>query len=222
MKRHVKLIVLFTCIAMLLMACQRGSDVNQVKTQSAPVGHDAHLKHPDVIPNQFGPKIRTTNEQGNTTYGLGTSVYSLMGSSGLHSNGFSSHLESRLSGEGIDDIKVFVLDDSVILATEIRHATSAQLDPMQRKVLSPTGGQSATGPEPNNDVGTPGSGKVADDNLSQAVQRIKEMMGGDVRVLTVTGARAVRTIDRIRTNTTAGGSSQALSDDLRSLLKMAK
>jgi hypothetical protein len=222
MKRHLKLMVLFTCVVMLITACQRSSDPNQIKTQAAPAGHEAHLKHPDVIPNQFGPKIRTTNELGNTTYGLGTSVYSIMGSSGLHSNGFSSHLESRLSGEGVDDIKVFVFDDTVILATENRHATSAQLDPMQRKVLSPTGGQSATGPEPNSDVGTPGSGKAADDNLSQAEQRIRALMGGDVRVLTATGAKAVQTIDRIRANTAAGGSSQALSDDLRSLLKMAK
>ncbi|MDB5054491.1 MAG: hypothetical protein JWM44_2541 [Bacilli bacterium] len=222
MKRPLMLLVLFICTVMLLTACQMRSADNQIKTQSAPAEHAAHLKHPDVIPNQFGPKIRTTNEQGNTTYGLGTSVYSLIGSSSLHSNGFSSHLESRLSGEGVDGIKVFVFDDTVILATENRHATSSQLDPMQSKVLSPTGGQSARGPEPNTNVGTLGSGKIADDNLAQAEQRIRAIMGGDVRVLTATGAKAVQTIDRIRANTTSSGSSQAISNDLLSLLKMAK
>jgi hypothetical protein len=221
MKKQIKLMVLFTCVV-LLTACARSSSPNRINTQSAPAGHEAHLKHPDIIPNQFGPKVRTTNEQGNTTYGLGTSVYSLMGSSGLHSSGFSSHLESRLSGEGVDGVKVFVFDDTVILATENRHATSAQLDPMQRKLLSPTGGQTATGPEPNSDVGTTGSFKVADDNLAQAKQRIQAMMGGDVRVLTATGAKAVQAIDRIRANTANGASSQAFTDDLRSLFKMAK
>jgi hypothetical protein len=216
-----KLFMLFTVIAMFLIGCQRQNPGNQVNTQSAPPGYtQPNTNHPSVIPSASGYKTQTTNEHRSTTNGLGTSVYSLIGSSSLHSDGFSSHLESRLNGEGIDGVKVFVFDDTVILATEKRQPTAAQLDPVQQKVLSPTGGQSGRGPEPNRDVGTYGSDKTGTDNLTQAEQRIKGIMGGNVKVLTATGAKAVETINRVRANAASDVSSQSVSDDLRMLFKM--
>jgi hypothetical protein len=219
MQMRIKLLLLFMGAITLLSACQQRSIGNQMNIQSAQTGHVTHLNNASVIPSQHGLKTRTTNEHGNTTYGLGSSVYSMIGSSGLHSDGFSSHLESRLNGEGISGIKVFVFDDTVILATASRHITSSQYDPMQQKVLSNTGGLSGQGLEPNSDVGTQGSGKSADDNLQQAEKRIKAIMGGNVRVLTATGSKAVEAIDRIRNNT-ATSSPKVLSDDFQSLLKL--
>jgi hypothetical protein len=220
MKTQLKLILLFTGAVTLLTACQQRSTENQVNTRSAPVQQLTHINSASVIPSENGHKTQTTNERGSTTYGLGTSVYSLIGSSSLHSDGFSSHLESRLSGEGISGVRVFVFDDTVILAAESRQASASQYDPLQQKVLSSTGGQSGKGPEPNQDIGTQGSGKTADDNLAQAEQRIKPIMGGNVKVLTVTGSEAVEAINRIRKNTAASASPQVISDDLRTLLKL--
>jgi hypothetical protein len=219
MQMRLKLLLLVTGSISLLTACQQRSTDNQMNIQSAHRGHITHLNNASVIPSQNGLKTRTTNEHGGTTYGLGSSVYSMIGSSGLHSDGFSSHLESRLNGEGISGIKVFVFDDTVILATESRHITSSQYDPMQQKVLSNTEGLSGQGLEPNSDVGTQGSGKPADDNLQQAEKRIKAIMGGNVRVLTATGSKATEAIDRIR-NHAATNSPKVLSDDFQALLKM--
>jgi hypothetical protein len=213
-------------LLMVLTGCQQNTAANQPpQVQAHSAAHPQGIPNPDpsVIPSVDGHKLRTTNEHGGTSYGLGSSVYSLIGSSGLHSGGFSSHLESRLSGEGMDGVKVFVFDDTVILAAETRQATASSYDAMQQKVLSNTGGQSGRGPEPGSPLGTLGSSGTPNDNLGQAEKRVKEFVGGDVKVLTVTGAEAVKAIERMRT---AAGSSTlspgTLSDDLRKLLNMAK
>jgi hypothetical protein len=221
MPLRLKHLLLFTGVITLLTACQQRNIQNETNVQSLPTGHIVHLNNASVIPSENGLKTRTTNEHGGTTYGMGSSVYSMIGSSGLHSDGFSSHLESRLNGEGISGIKVFVFDDTVILATKNRQNTSSQYDSMQQKVLSNTGGLSGEGPEPNSDVGTQGSRKAADDNLQQAEKRIKAIIGGNVRVLTATGAKAVEIMDRIR-NKAAASSPKEVSDDFQSLLKIVE
>jgi hypothetical protein len=220
MKLTLKLMMIFTGAVAMLTACQLRTAENQVNVQSAPMEHTMHMDNPSLIPRIDGPKIRTTNEFGNTTYGLGSSVYSLIGSSGLHSDGFSSHLESRLSGEGINGVQVFVFDDTVILAAESRYPTGSNYDPMQQKVLSDTGGMSAKSKEPNRDIGTKGSGNVTNDNLSEAEHRIRTIMGGNVKVLTVTGSRGAELIKRIRTNSVSSASSKVVTDDFQKLLKM--
>jgi hypothetical protein len=223
MKLPMKLILILIGAVTMLTACTQRSTGNQVKVQSVPVEHMSHtmdLDNPSLIPRIDGPKIRTTNEYGNTTYGLGSSVYSLIGSSGLHSNGFSSHLESRLSGDGVNGVQVFVFDDTVILAAESRYPTGSKYDPMQQKVLSDTGGMAAIGKEPNRDIGTKGAGNVTNDNLSEAEQRIRTIMGGNVKVLTTTGPRAVELIKRMRTNAVSSASSKAVADDFQKLLRM--
>jgi hypothetical protein len=221
MNKSWRFLYLLLSLIMLLAACQSNTKENQDQPKSIASGH-THLNDAAVIPSVDSTKIRTTNEHGGTSYGMGSSVYSMIGSSGLHSDGFSKHLESRLSGAGIDGVKVLVIDDMVILAAESRTSTASQYDPVQQKVLSITGGQSGRGPEPNSPPGTLGSGGAIDNNLDMAANRIKDFMGGNVKVLTVTGSEAVNTIQRIQDN--AGGSSmsaQVLSDNIRTILQLA-
>ncbi|MBD2870633.1 hypothetical protein [Paenibacillus arenilitoris] len=182
------------------------------------------LHDPSVIPNAAGPKFRSTNEHGNTTYGMGTSVYSMIGSSGLNANGFSAHLESRLSGAGIPDVRVFVFDDTVVLAAEKREASASQYDDVQRKLLNRNEGLSGNGVSPGGGLGgMKGADAGSHDNLSMAASRIKAFMGGDVKVLTVTGKKAVRTIERIREDALAEEMSPAkIASDIRVLLELVK
>lgn len=214
-----KALVLVTML--LLSACQFSAKQNHTEPMAVAADH-RHLNDPSLIPSTDSKKIRTTNEHGTTSYGLGSSVYSMIGSSGLHSEGFSKHLESRLSGAGIAGVKVLVIDDMVILASENRTTAGSRYDPVQQKVLSIGGGQSGIGREPNRPPGTVGSLGAQDYNLDTAAVRIKEFMGGNVKVYPVMGKEAVDAINRIQEN--AGGpsiSAQVLTDQLRTILQLA-
>jgi len=182
------------------------------------------LHNPSVIPNAAGPKLYTTNKHGNTTNGMGTSVYSMIGSSSLHSNGFSAHLESRLSGLGISDVRVFVFDDTVVLATDKLTASGAEYDNVQKKLLSQTEGMSAKGYSPDNGLGgisRKDTGKH--DNLSMATSQIKKLMGAEVKVMTVTGAEAVQAIEKIRTDALAEDMSPGeVATGIKDLLELVK
>ncbi len=195
---------------------------SQAKALTQQEAHNLH--DPSVIPNEAGPKLHTTNEHGNTTYGMGTSVYSMIGSSGLHANGFSAHLESRLSGIGIPDVRVFVFDDTGVLATEKLTSSGSQYDEVQKKLLDQTEGLSGQGYSPNHGLGgMNGTDKGSHDNLSMAASQIKNFMGGDVKVLTVTGTRAVKAIEKIREDALAENlSPDKLASDIRQLLRLVK
>ncbi|MFC5650309.1 hypothetical protein ACFPYJ_14455 [Paenibacillus solisilvae] len=212
----------------LIAGCQTNNDHGQVKVKSVMPGHSPRqemkqLMDPSVIPSVDRIKRQTTNEYGTTTYGMGSSVYSMIGSSGLHSNGLSNHLESRLSGKGIGDVKVFVFDDTVILAAKKRALTASQYDAMQEKVLSGTSGFSGRGKEPNTRVGTYGAGnKNSDDNLDMAAKHIQAVIGGQVHILKIVSPKAVETILRMRSysdNPTAHASQFAKG--IKSLLELA-
>ncbi|WP_139991096.1 hypothetical protein [Paenibacillus paridis] len=186
---------------------------------------EAHMLHdPSVIPSENGIKHHTTNKNGQTTSGMGTSVYSTIGSSGLHSNGFSAHLESRLSGLGISDVRVFVFDDTVILATQKLTSSGSAYDSVQKKLLNQTEGMSAKGYSPEDGLGgVSGKDTSSHDNLSMAASQIKKLMGGDVKVLTVTGERAVKAIEKIRTDALATNlSPDKIASDIRELLRLVQ
>ncbi|MDQ6419519.1 hypothetical protein RB620_08745 [Paenibacillus sp. LHD-117] len=215
--------------AMLLMSgCNAAMDSDKTDIEAHSVDHEGHakmLRDPNVIPSENGIKQQTTNRQGSTTNGMGTSVYSTIGSSGLHATGFSAHLESRLSGAGIPDVKVFVFDDTVVLATAKRTASASHYDSVQMKLLSPTEGLSGQGTAPGQGLGgMSGTDESAHDNLSMAAEQIKGFMGGgDVRVLTVESDKAVRMIDKIRKDATAAKLSPAMvAADIRSLLELVQ
>lgn len=182
------------------------------------------MRDSSLIPSENGQKTYTTNNLGQTTYGMGTSVYSMIGSSGLHANGFSAHLESRLSGAGIEDVRVFVFDDTVVLATEKRDASASSSDELQRRLLDPNEGMSGKGVTPGEGLGgVRGTGNTDYDNLSMAATQIKALMGAEVKVLTVEGAEAVQAIDKIRAGALADNMSpDQIARDIGNLLRLVK
>lgn len=178
-------------------------------------GHVHGTNNPDVIPSVDRTKKHTTK----TTEGMGTNVYSLIGSSSLHDGGISSHLESRLAGEGINGVKVFVLDDTVILARSKPEGTSTSYDEMQNKVLKNTAGLSGKG----NFDGVDETGANTDDNLYQAKKLMNKAFDGHVQILTVTNPKAVTLIDRIKSTIKADNPSYSrMTNDITTLIKMTR
>ncbi|MBV7505097.1 hypothetical protein KW850_07500 [Bacillus sp. sid0103] len=181
-------------------------------------GHVHNKDSVNVIPSVDRAKKKTTNRNGQTTEGVGTNVYSLIGSSSLHDGGISSHLESRLSGEGIPGIKVFVLDDTVILARAKQETTSTRYDELQNKVLKSTAGLSGKG----NLDGVDAQKVNTDDNLDRAKELMDKAFNGHVQILTITNPKALPLIDGIKANIKSANPSYGkLSSDIITLVKMA-
>lgn len=212
-------------ITMVLSACadeqEEATDTNHgEETDINNVSHhpsDPNLNDPSIIPSETGKKTETTNEYGSTYDGMGQDIYGSIGSSGIHEGGVSSFFESILEGAGITGVKVFVVDDSVILARKGEQTTSHQYDHMQSDILSGTEGMSGKG-EPE---GVEGTQEESLDNFDQAKKKMSEMFNGDVKVLTVTDPTATDLIESIKGNI-KNSSYQAASDELLTLLKMTK
>lgn len=225
MKSKSKFIFVSAAGALLLIGgCANTNSVKQQSTHAEHMLHEAAARDPYVIPSAHGMKTMTTNRHGSTTNGMGTTVYSMIGSSGLHSTGFSAHLESRLSGAGISDVRVFVFDDTVVLATDKRVPNASQYDDVQRKVLSPNEGSSGKGSTPGQGMGgMTGTDTSSHDNLALAADKIQEFMGGKVKVYTVESAKAVQTIEQIRADATADNLSPAkLAGEFQTLLQIVE
>ncbi|EKN69255.1 hypothetical protein BABA_11091 [Neobacillus bataviensis LMG 21833] len=173
----------------------------------------------NVIPSVDRAKKKTTNRNNQTTSGVGTNVYSLIGSSSLHDGGISSHLESRLSGEGIPGIKVFVIDDTIILARAKQEVTSTSYDELQNKVLNNTAGASGKG-----DLDGVDPAKLnTDDNLDKAKEVMGKAFNGQVQILTITNPQALPLIDGIKANIkSATPNYSSLSSDILTLVKMSR
>lgn len=170
-----------------------------------------------VIPSYHGPKTDTTNAGGRTTSGMGMSVYSMIGSSGLQEGGVSSHIESRIASQGIEDIDVFVLDDTVLLATAKRGISANQYDELQNKVLSHTEGLSGKG---SMYEGTSVRTDATLDNLSKAKQQVEAMFDGQVKVMTAADAKAAELIRRIKSQLSGSAPSERIGEDISSLLEL--
>lgn len=212
--------IMGSALLLSLTACLNQNDDNQQNAQSVEQNNaDAvHLHSTDVIPSYHGPKTETTNVHGNTTSGMGMSVYSMIGSSSLHEGGVSSHVQSRLAGLGIDGVKAFVLNDTIILARAESRVSSNHYDNMQQKVLSQTEGMSGKG-EP--DEGVSGAKNVDNDNMSQAKEQVKNMFNEEVQILTVTNPQAPALIDRIASKLHDAPRDESIARDITELLHMA-
>ncbi|WP_449622343.1 hypothetical protein [Robertmurraya sp. Marseille-Q9965] len=175
-----------------------------------------------IIPSENGEKTQTTDEHGGTTHGAGSNVYSLIGSSGLHDGGISSHLESRLGGEGINGVKVFVLDDTVILARAAAETTSNQYDSMQDHVLNSANG--ITNPNgTNQDTTEETVTQDVDDNLEKARNYMNNVFNGNVQTLTITNPKAVTLIEKIKNDLKKEDVPyEAVSQDIITLVKMTR
>lgn len=224
-KKWLKLTAPILGAALALSACggQQGQSAAESTDHLTDVvdnttGRTKDLNDSYNIPSQHSTKTRTTNENGESSSGMGSDVNSLIGSSGIHEGGISSHLESRLKGNGIQGVKVFVLDDTVILARTKPETTSNQYDRLQNQVLSGTSGASGKGEL----KGIPGKTKATDDNLVKARDQMTKMFNGDVKIMTVTDPKAVDLINQIKKNLkSASPSSKTLSDNISTLVNMA-
>lgn len=232
--KRVSPILVAALVLVVLGACnnQEGAAGNTAGVRTAtphphptpPVGN-RNINDVTIIPSAAGEKTYTTNEHGGTFSGMGTSVYSLIGSSSLHAGGFSSKLESMLDGAGVDGVKVLVLDDTVVLADTGKRMNTMNYDPLQSKVLNATSGPFATGPKNSSGfTGTMGTmGKADDSDLAKAKREIQSMFGKDVRILTVSDSRAVQAIDRVKANMKSdSGNQQQVLNDLSLIIKTAK
>ncbi|MBU8914894.1 hypothetical protein BGM25_02405 [Bacillus sp. FJAT-29953] len=211
-------------VLLILGACSaqqelkgNAEDLHQQSLNEKGNGHVHGQNNVDVIPSVDRSKKHTTSTN-NQTAGLGENVYSLIGSSSLHDGGISSHLESRLAGQGITGIKVFVLDDTVILARAEPATTSTTYDEMQNKVLKNTTGLSGKGTLDGVDVNKLNT----DDNLAKAKDLMNKAFNGQVQVLSITNPNALPLIDGIKANIKAPSPSYSkLSSDIITLVKMA-
>ena len=225
-------LLLVAALPLALTACANLTDRN---ADNQPVPHSAaeshHQHNPDMIPSYHGPKTLTTNEHGKTTSGMGTSVYSLIGSSSLHEGGISSHVQSRLAGQGIEGVKAFVLNDTVILAREKPMVTANHYDKLQQKVLSPMENLSGKGVlsgsgnnvnknNNNADDESVNSGAESSDNMEQAKEEVGKMFGGNVHILTVTNSQAFELMDRIVSKLHSSPSDSSIANDIAKLLRM--
>ncbi|WP_188456778.1 hypothetical protein [Virgibacillus oceani] len=220
-------IVLMIGITMVLSACNDQDEdavdtndsngTNTTNMANHTNGNHENLNNPDIIPSENSDKTRTTNENGATSSGMGQNIYSSIGSSGIHEGGVSSYFESILEGVGITGVKVFVVDDSVVLARNKQQTTSHEYDDMQRDLLSGTEGMSGKGEM----KGIKDNGPKTFDNLDQAKSKMNEMFNGNVKILTVTNPKAVDLIEGIKENI-MDSSYEAASEELVELLNMAK
>ncbi|MFP7298249.1 hypothetical protein [Neobacillus niacini] len=226
--------------AFFLTACSGQQNMMDETVKAEEGQHDTHGEHQTsvydksvtarnmndglIIPSENGEKTQTTDEHGGTSHGAGTNVYSLIGSSGLNDGGISSHLESRLGGEGINGIKVFVLDDTVILARAAPEVTSTQYDSMQEHILNGVDGMSRKDLNQKDLVNTNNTASQdVDDNLEKAKSYMNKVFNGNVQTLTVTNPAAVELIEKIKTNLKADSVPyDTVSQDIITLVKMTR
>ncbi|MFS0777167.1 hypothetical protein ABC255_14360 [Neobacillus sp. 3P2-tot-E-2] len=239
MKKNWKNAAIFST-ALFLSACSGQQNLLDESVKAEESQHDNHGAHQTsvydksistrnmndglVIPSENGEKRQTTDEHGGTSHGTGTNVYSMIGSSGLNDGGISSHLESRLGGEGINGVKVFVLDDTVILARATPEVTSNQYDSMQEHVLNGVDGMSRKDQnkkDPANMNNT--AAQDVDDNLDKAKSYMNKVFNGNVQTLTVTNPEAVVLIEKIKNNLKAESVPyDTVSQDIITLVKMTR
>ncbi|MGG0937435.1 hypothetical protein ABHN11_15230 [Brevibacillus centrosporus] len=183
-------------LVLLLTACN-----NQAAPQPQPTRTQNHAAPGDiVIPSVDREKKVTTNSLGTTSNGMGTNVYSSIGSSHLHSDGPSTKLEAQLNAAGVHGIQALVLKDAVVICpATVRSQSVNQMDPMQTHLLSNFTGSSARGNE-HTTPGTAGTLGRSDLNttLSQARAQIHKLYGKKTRVLTVTSKPGIDAFEQVK------------------------
>ncbi|WP_256759436.1 hypothetical protein [Cohnella sp. WQ 127256] len=226
-KKAFKAVIPVVCAVFLFSACSTGqSGVSQKSLQmkSAPrqAVHEGNINKISVIPSYNGPKYTTTNRKGTNYNGMGTTIHSRIGSSGLSAEGKSGQLEDMLNKQGIQGIKVLMVGDKVVLGEQRGGASG--IDPLQRKLLSPYTGQSGTSNAHSSGSTAVRSVKEKDDYLEQARHRVQSMLGGKAHVLTVTHPDGIAAMERAEAkgNGPKALSSKAHSKDIALILKHAK
>ncbi|MED4583740.1 hypothetical protein P9578_13220 [Brevibacillus choshinensis] len=207
-------------IVLLLTACnyQAAPQQHPARTQSM-----QHAPGDIVIPSVDREKKVTTNAHGTTSTGMGTNVYSSIGSSHLHSDGPSTKIEAQLNAAGVHGIQALVLKDAVVICPATTRSQSVnQMDPMQSHLLSNFTGSSARGPE-HTTPGTAGTLGRSDLNttLSQARAQIQKLYGKNTRVLTVTSKPGIDAFEQVKKHARETGQG-ANAPAIQKLMREAK
>lgn len=229
MKRKWTIPVLQTfSAALLLSACTgapQGPQANSNQQQSVP--NPAHTNQARnnqdalVIPNYNGTKVESTNQHGTLFSGMGTSLYSQIGSSGLLADGISSKVESRLHKIGLPGMKALVLGDMVILGESEQQIHGVTHE--QHRVLNPYEGSSGKGLMRGARV--PGTTtriqSTKDSPLNRAAREVETFLGGNIRVKAVHSKEDLSAIDRIKSELNSASDANKLSNDISRILKNA-
>jgi hypothetical protein len=163
----------------------------------------------------------STNSTGTT--GAGTSGISGTGTSAiLGTGGLSSSLENQLRRAGINGTKVLVLDDTVILGQSSTGSSAGTTSGTRTSgSMLGTTGVGTTGTYGANGT-SGGSASGNSSNLSNAQSQIQRVLG-DIRILTVSDAEALRAMDRVKSALkTTNFSHAAVSADITTIIRSAK
>ncbi|MWV45383.1 hypothetical protein GRF59_17310 [Paenibacillus sp. HJL G12] len=226
------------CIAIALTGCN--TNMHQ-KAQTKPVRIQSHMdtqhgthhaniteSHPHVdnikvIPHFNGDKVRTTNKNGTTYSGMGSGIYSRIGTSSLHDTPESITLENRLESAGITGVKVLALGDSVYIGDPEKHTHTNNSKPQPHKVLSPNEGASGKGYMSQKGTGySIGSRDINESNLSLIHQEVNGVYGKKVKLYTVHDPKAIQTIEKVKTALRAGKSVKQMNRDMQIIKKNAQ
>lgn len=230
-RMKMKIIVPVLFAMFILSACTVKQQNPQIKsaeiTSKTGHVHDGKTNSDiSVIPSYDGMKVKTTNQYGTSFSGMGTSVYSRIGSSSLLSSGISTQLESMLSNVGISGIKVLVLGDLVVLGESGPHTNGESYHPLQNKLLSPNTGSSGKGYQSSTGTGT-GTGSTVEskgakkNNLERAQSEIQSIFGGNIRIFTVNSTDNLNAMDRVKSALNSGSATDKLDHDISTILKKA-
>ncbi|HWO53187.1 hypothetical protein VQ056_18130 [Paenibacillus sp. JTLBN-2024] len=185
-------------------------------------GHP-HLNSIKVIPKFNGEKVRTTNENGTTYSGMGSGVYSRIGTSSLHNTPESKTLEDRLESAGITGISVLTLGDSVYIGDPDGHTHIRNSEPQPHKVLSPNEGSSGKGymSQKGGYGYTIGQRDNTKHNLNVIRAEVAGVYGKKVKIYTVHDPKAIQAIHRVKTAMRAGTPVSKMNKDLAVIKKSA-
>ncbi|MCJ8011588.1 hypothetical protein MUG84_07470 [Paenibacillus sp. KQZ6P-2] len=204
------------CVAIALTGCNTGTQqkaqTQPVRIQSQPGTHHTntteshpHVNSIKVIPKYNGEKALTTNQNGTTYSGMGTGVYSRIGTSSLHDTPESITLENRLEAAGITGVTVLALEDSVYIGDPEKHTHTENSKPQPHKVLSPQEGASGKGyMSPKGTGYSIGSRDINDKNLNLIEQEVEGAYGKKVKIYTVHDPKAIKAIEKVKTDMRAG------------------
>lgn len=193
-------------LLLLMTACNNNNQATpQQQTHTQSMNHPGHLGQngETVIPSVDRDKKLTTNNHGTTFSGMGTSVYSNIGSSNLHGGGPSTNLDSRLNAAGIHGVQTLIVNDVILVAPTTANTTSVNhMDATQSHLLSNYAGSSSRGGDYNGDYENNTAGTMGTTNphhnLTQARKQIERMYGSDVQVLTVTSSNGLKAFEHVK------------------------
>lgn len=221
-------------VMLLLSACThqaaptQPAPVQPAKTKTQSVSPSSHPKQSagTVIPSVDQHKKTTTNQHGTTYSGMGTSLYSTIGSSGMHGGGPSTNLEARLNAANIHGVQALIVNDAIVIAPSSAKSQSVNhMDPMQAHLISSYAGSSSRGPEgPGTTTGTSGTLGTKDHShsLAQARTQIARIYGTEAKVWTVTTKKGIDALERVKKNMHDNKQDANMAADIATVMKEAK